>query len=826
MSDKAELATAYVTLIPVMQGAEKSITDELVPGAEAAGTEAGNKAGKGLINGLKAAALIAGAVALGKAVYDIGAQFDDMADTIRVGTGATGDALDSLVASAQNVGKVTPASFSDIGTVVADLNTRLGLTGSTLELVAQQALEAGRITGEALDLSTVTASFNAFGLKETEVSDAMDTLFQVSQATGISMNQLSSIIADQAPALQNLGFSFEESASMAGILDKAGIDASSTMAAMGKGLVTLAKEGEEPQAAFRRVTAEIDALVKSGDIAGALDLASGIFGTKAANKFVGAVQSGTLELDNLIESVGMSGDSILGVAADTADFAEKWELVKNNAALAIQPLASGVFDALANALSFMMPYLTSFGEWLSDNQWVLGVVAGVVGVTLVAAFLGWASSAWTATVAMAASAKATALNVANLAKQAAGWVASKAAMLAAAVAQKAVTAAQWLMNAAMSANPIGLIIAAIVALVAGFVILWNKSEAFRNFFIGIWEGIKAAAQAVADWFMNTVVPFFQGIWDSIVEGVTSFGQGVSDFFTGLWEGIKAVITTVWDFIVGYYTGLWDTITGVFTTAGDAISGFLSGIWNGIKTVATTVWDAIVGFVTGIPDRIMAGLQFLANLAGKALQWFGGVKDAAMDKLGEAVEWVKGIPGRIMDALGNLGSKLFGSGKELIQGFINGIKNMIGKVTDAVGGILNKVRDFFPFSPAKQGPFSGKGWVLYSGESTGEAYAEGIQNTATKAVSSARGLVGGVSDIFGNTSTGTIALLDAHLTKTVNASIQPMESTAAQNHVINITIEHADLSSERSIEQTAQMLGDLTHRNLLAQGKNSLKVVGG
>src|SRR5699024_10503556 len=80
-----------------------------------------------------------------------------------------------------------------------------------------------------------------------------------------------------------------------------------------------------------------------------------------------------------------------------------------------------------------------------------------------------------------------------------------------------------------------------------------------------------------------------------------------------------------------------------------------------------------------------------------------------------LNYVRGLPARIVQTLGNLGSRLRGSGRSLIQGFINGIKSMFGNVSNAARNIVNKVRDFFPFSPAKEGPFSGRGYTTYSGK---------------------------------------------------------------------------------------------------------------
>lgn len=83
----------------------------------------------------------------------------------------------------------------------------------------------------------------------------------------------------------------------------------------------------------------------------------------------------------------------------------------------------------------------------------------------------------------------------------------------------AVAGAQRLWNLAMTANPIGLVIAGIVLLVGAFILLWNKSEGFRNFWKGLWEGIKSIAGGVVDWFKGIPELFrsaFSGLFDILV----------------------------------------------------------------------------------------------------------------------------------------------------------------------------------------------------------------------------------------------------------------------------------------------------------------------
>jgi phage-related minor tail protein len=356
----------WLPVLPSMKGFGPALAKGAGAEADRAGKGVGAKLGTAIVGGVAVAG--AGIAAAGAALYKVGAVFDDVSDTIRAGTGKTGKDLDGLVDVAKKVGSTVPAEFDAIGKTVADVSKRMNLSGATLEKVSSQYLEAGRVLGEEVDVGKTSAAFNAFGIEGDKVSGAMDHLFQVSQATGVGMNELAANASRSAPAMKALGFSFEETTAMAGSFDKAGLNSGAIMASMSKGLVTLAKDGEEPQQAFKRTVGEIEGFIKAGDTAGALNLASKVFGTKGATQFIGALQSGALNMKDLGKVAGQSGDSILGVGKDTADFAEQWMLFKNRVLIWLEPLGSKVFGALGMAMGEVNSAVTAFGAAWKAND--------------------------------------------------------------------------------------------------------------------------------------------------------------------------------------------------------------------------------------------------------------------------------------------------------------------------------------------------------------------------------------------------------------------------------------------------------------------------
>ncbi|MFE5628481.1 hypothetical protein [Streptomyces sp. NPDC056543] len=170
-----------------------------------------------------------------------------------------------------------------------------------------------------------------------------------------------------------------------------------------------------------------------------------------------------------------------------------------------------------------------------------------------------------------------------------------------------------------------------------------------------------------------------------------------------------------------------------------LSGDFSGALNHVKTLARN-----------IASDMFASFNRIRDKGGAA---FRQLRDAVTQRVGEAVSTIRGLPGRARAALGDLGSRLYSSGRALVRGFVQGIKSMLGEVADAASSVVNRARNFFPFSPAKEGPFSGKGWTLYSGRSLAEAFADGIGSRTGLVQKSIGSMVGAAQMSMGGLSLG-------------------------------------------------------------------------
>ena len=177
-------------------------------------------------------------------------------------------------------------------------------------------------------------------------------------------------------------------------------------------------------------------------------------------------------------------------------------------------------------------------------------------------------------------------------------------------ASKAAAAAQWLWNAAMSANPIMLIVLALVAVGVALWAFFTKTETGRKLWDKIWKGIKAVTQAVVDWIMNTAVPWLKQAWEKIASSAMWLWQNIiKPVFDGIKSVIEAVVGWIMNTAVPWVQKAWKD----FSNGLDYIVAVAKEVWNQIKEKFTSIVD----FVTGLPAKIRTAASGM----------WDGIKDA-------------------------------------------------------------------------------------------------------------------------------------------------------------------------------------------------------
>ena len=600
---------------------------------------------------LAATAIVGSLAAAGKAAYELGASFDEAYDTIRAGTGASGEAFEGLKNSMRNVARDSIGvgdDLGEIGTTLADLNTRLGLTGAPLETLTTQFQQLKNIGFEA-DINAVTGAFTQFGVAAEDMPGQLDALFQISQATGRGMDELVNNLTKSGPALQNFGFDLTESAGLLGALDKAGLDADKTMQSMTKALSEIAKEGKDPQAELWGMIAKIDDLTRAGKNAEAVDLANSIFGARGGTGFVAAVQSGAFAYDDFMESIGGSGDTINSVAEETASFSEKWDQFKLRAMLALEPVATKIFDSMVPAVEAMWggietasEKLQEFTGWIKDNQGWLTALAAGFGV-------------------LAAGIAATVLQM-KIA-QAGGFinwiVGATKATTAWSTATKIAAGAQMFFNNVIRANPIAMIVTAITAAVGALTVFFMKTEtgqrvwaSFTGFIANSLEAVKVAwkeltsAFSGGDWGFGQLAEWFGEdkalIIVNLAASVGNAFRGLKDVFVDMGAAVQLAWSTMATAIqVGWSTIILPALNA-FITAGKLLFVTLTTL---VITPIQLAWDAMAFGMRLAYDSV---IQPMLNAFAAAGQWlYNNVLlpnflaiQAAWSALGVAIQWVR------------------------------------------------------------------------------------------------------------------------------------------------------------------------------------------
>ena len=308
---------------------------------------------------------IKAAADIGKALYNLGSEFDSAYDAIRIGTGATGEDLEALQNTMKDVYTSVPASMEDTSKAIADFNTRLGLTGDELADMSAKALQVSDMLGEDLN-TTIESSSQAlqqWGIDSKDMGKQMDYIFKVSQSTGIGFSELMTNMQTYGPQLQEMGYSFEEASALIGQMDKAGVNTTEVLGAMKKAVGTLAKEGI---AASDGMQLYYEKIKNAGTAAEATALANEIFGARAGSTMADAIRNGSLAVDELTASLQNNSESIDQAYWDTADFEQKWGLLQNQMKVAFEPAALAVFDGLADLMPTVSKIMEQMGPIIAD----------------------------------------------------------------------------------------------------------------------------------------------------------------------------------------------------------------------------------------------------------------------------------------------------------------------------------------------------------------------------------------------------------------------------------------------------------------------------
>lgn len=677
---------------------------------------------KGIIANLATAgiAVAAGAVKdFCSEVVEIGQTFETSMSKVSALSGATGDDLATLEAKARELGASTTFSASQAADALGymalagwDTEQMLAGVGSVLTLAQAGEMELAA----ASDL--VTDYLSAFNMEASETARMVDVLAYAQ--------------ANANTTVEGLGMAFKNCAANA---NAAGMDVETTSAAISM-MANQGLKGSEAGTALNAVLRDMTAKMEDGAIAigeqsvavmdaegNYRDFTDILADVQAATNGMGdaekaaALQS-TFTADsikglNLMLNAGadeMVGfrDELYGCAGAAEETAATMtdnlggDLAAMNSAF--EELSLKIYDGLQEPLRSAVKFITGtvvpgiegFMAWLTTGTQEFDEFGNVVGET--ASPLSQLASTVQSMVPVLAAAGGALL-------------AYEGYSLAVTVAEKARAAATTLvdnatklLNGTMKLNPIGIVITLIGALVAAFLYLWNTSEEFRNFWIGVWDAVKAAVQPLADWVMaNVITPLvskfqefqtlFAGLWDAIVANVTSAWEQIAPIVQAGMQVIQTIIGAVMPVIQAAWDGAWGLISSVFTAIWDNISNTV----NTVMGVIQGIIQVVTGIISGDWDAVWSSIkQIFESIVNGILQAGANVFNALTSIISSVLTGIYNVWASIWNSVFSVASSIWNAISSNIGGVVNGIWNNItstfNSLVGTVLGIFNSVRE--------------------------------------------------------------------------------------------------------------------------------------
>lgn len=268
-------------------------------------------------------------------------------------TGATGEALDSLMNSAKNVFATVDESFDEVSTALGEINTRFGYTGQILEDTTRMFLDFAEATGQDVKNAVKTSAqvINQWNLSAEEMPLLLDKLTVAGQVTGVAVSQLSANLTDSAGTLQAMGYGLDEAISLMMTFEKQGIDSSAVLMGMKQSFAQSAKAGTDARKDWDNL---IKSIANATDEATANEKAINAFGSRVASTLVTALRSGKISTDEFSEALKGAEGALNATDKAGKTTADRIQELKNQWTLALAEIG----EAFAPLLETLLPLLT------------------------------------------------------------------------------------------------------------------------------------------------------------------------------------------------------------------------------------------------------------------------------------------------------------------------------------------------------------------------------------------------------------------------------------------------------------------------------------
>ena len=657
------------------------------------------------------------------------ADFESAMSNVQAISGATGEDMNSLKEKAREMGAQTKFSATEAGEAMSYMAMAGWKTEEMMSGISG-IMNLAAASGEDLATTSdiVTDALTAFGLTAQDTEKFVDTLAATATNSNTNVSLLGESFKYCAPVCGALGYSAEDTSIALGLMANCGIKATNAGTALRAILTNMAKPTDAVEAAMSEL--RVSLTDSEGKMLSLRDLMANLrngFGqsemsveelTESMNQLQTAYENGETTADEyeeaqkkLIESAygaegaekarlaamlagkeGMSG--LLAIVNATEGDLDKLTTAIDNSKDSAQNMADIMNDNLAGQLTILksqcQELAISIGELLMPQiRNIVGSVQGVVDklnrmsdhqkkLIVDIALLIAAIGPLLLVIGKISAGISTVSAVAAKIMPFIGIFMNKCSMLPG-IFMKIITASKGIAQSiSLMLGPVGMIVAAIVAVIAILVGLYTKCDDFRNFVNNTLLGMFTFIQQI----ISELIVVIQEFWEWLEPYVSPHIEFLKGILILAIEGIKAFIEL---FLLNIVTSI-KAVLIVIQNVVELVLGVIKSVVSGAMDFIQGIIDVVLGVISGDWERVWTGIK----------EMLGGIVEAIGGIIGNLVSFLTNT----FEDLINLG---FEWGKDFVSGLAKGIKSMIDSVGDAAKSIANKITNILHFSRPDEGP---------------------------------------------------------------------------------------------------------------------------
>ncbi|EGP4763112.1 phage tail tape measure protein [Enterococcus faecium] len=703
-------------------------------------------------------------IGVGVAAAKVGGDFEAQMSRVKAISGATGDTFEQMKQQAIDLGAKTAFSAKESAAGMENLASA-GFSAQEIMKAMPGLLDLAAVSGGdvALASENTATALRGFGLEASEAGHVADVFARAAADTNAEVGDMGEALKYVAPVANSMGISLEETAAAIGIMSDAGIKGSQAGTTLRGALSRLARPTKAMQDTMDNLGVSFyDADGKMKPLKTQVELLKKAFegltpeqqqnalvtlyGQESLSGMMALIDKGPDSLGKLTKSLkdsdGAADDMARTMQDNMNSSIEQMFGAFESAAIVIQKILAPSIKKVADAISGLVEKFVSAPESTQKLVVAIGAIVAAIGplIFMIGSVIIWINRVKVAFKALSESSKL----FSGLSK------------------------AMGLLT-----NPVFLVIAAVALLVVGFIYLWNTSEDFRNFWIGLWEGIKSAVSSAVEWIQNawkSTGEWFNNLWKSIKEGADNVWTTIQEapgkaadwiknkwtetkeFFSSIWDGIKEAASSAWEGIVNILAPYVIAIKNVFQPMID----FFTNLWSQIGSIAGSAWEiiktAVMGPILLLIDLITGNFNQLKEDA--SMLWTT-LTTNIQNIITTFVDIVVGYYTALKDTVINIWNVLTSTIKDVWNSFTTWIKETTNNIVNSIKQGWNNLKqgtiDLFNnmIQGAKDLWNSFKAWFINLVIGTKDNIIQGWENLKQGTIDTFNNLVNGAQEAWDN-----------------------------------------------------------------------------